>query len=173
MNESLMTHLYNFNLMHTLEILGIVGLLAVVLWGVSKTATPVKTSAIVAMVSAVMVGGLAPSAIAAAANDNALSPGQKALNEELRTDPGGVQYEGIEYPQVDGTPLSDREITARIYENAPDDLKVSVASGAVRLSGTVRDMDTAKRIVQNVREIPGVHEVSYDLGTADEVSASR
>lgn len=158
--------------MHTLEILGIAGLLIAALWNFANPASSVKASVMMAVIVSVMVSGFAQPAMAAAANDDALSSGQKALNEELRTDPAGVQYEGIEYPQATGTPLSDRQITARIYDNAPDNLKVSVASGAVRLSGTVRDMDTAKRIVQNVREIPGVHEVSYDLGTANEVSTS-
>ena len=158
--------------MHTLEILGMMGLLATAVWSLSKTTTPIKVGVSVAVIASVIVGGLAQPALAAAANDNALSQEQKALNEELRTDPAGVQYEGIEYPQVTGTPLSDRQITARIYNNAPDNLKVSVASGAVRLSGTVRDMGTAQRIVQNVREIPGVHEVSYDLGTAEDLEGT-
>lgn len=152
--------------MHILEILGLGGVLTAFVWGVSRTSVSLRLSAIAAVVLSIVVGGFAQPSIAAAANDNALSEGQKALNEELRTDPAGVQYEGIEYPQTVGTPLSDRQITARIYENAPDDLRVSVASGAVRLSGQVADLKTAKQIVQNVREIPGVHEVSYDLGTA-------
>lgn len=151
--------------MHTLELLGIIGTVAAIAWGISKSANPLKASAVFALVASIVVGGFAQPTIAAAANDNALSEGQKALNEELRTDPGGVQYEGIEYPQATGTPLSDREITARIYHNAPDHLKVSVSNGAVRLSGPVASKSEAKQIVQNVREIPGVHEVSYDLRT--------
>lgn len=154
--------------MHTLELLGIVGTLAAALWLFSKTDISLKTGAVMAVIVSLVVGGFAQPSIAAAANDNALSEGQKALNEALRTDPDNVQYEGIEYPQTKGTPLSDREITARIYDNAPDNLKVSVSNGAVRLSGTVRNRDVAKKIVKNVREIPGVHEVSYDLGTAEE-----
>lgn len=160
-------------MMQTLEFLGIVGILAAVIWGLAKTVTPIKTGAVMAVVLSLVVGGFAQPASAAAANDDSLSEGQKALNEELRTDPAGVQYEGIEYPQVDGTPLSDREITARIYNNAPDNLKVSVASGAVRISGTVENKEVAKEIVQNIREIPGVHEVSYDLGTVEDVGTVR
>ena len=148
------------------------GLLATAIWSQSRTATPIKVGVSIALIASVIVGGFAQPALAAAANDNALSQEQQALNEELRTDPAGVQYEGIEYPNVTGTPLSDRQITARIYNNAPDDLRVSVSSGAVRLSGTVRDMGTAQQIVQNVREIPGVHEVSYDLGTAKDLEGT-
>jgi hypothetical protein len=152
--------------MYTLEAIGIFCLLAAIAWSILKASSPLNMATIAAIALFLIVGGFAQPTIAAAANDNALSAEQKVLNETLRTDPAGVQYEGIEYPQAVGTPLSDRQISARIYDNAPDDLKVSVSSGAVRLSGTVRNMDTAQRIVQNVREIPGVHEVSYDLVTA-------
>ena len=160
-------------MMHTLEILGIVGTLAITLAAVFKAEIPLRTGAVMAIVLSFVVGGFAQPVLAAAANDAALSEGQKALNEQLRTDPDRVQYEGIEYPNAEGTPLSDREITSRIYRNAPDNLKVSVSNGAVRLSGTVKNQRVAQEIVQNVREIPGVHEVSYDLGTAQDVTASK
>lgn len=158
--------------MHTLELLGIVGAVAA-LWVVSKAKAPFRVGAAIAIVLSFVIGGFSQPVLAAAANDASLSEGQKALNEQLRTDPDRVQYEGIEYPDAKGTPLSDREITARIYDKAPDNLKVSVSNGAVRLSGTVKNQKVAQEIVKDVREIPGVHEVSYDLGTAEDVTASK
>ena len=95
-----------------------------------------------------------------------LTEGQKALNENLKTTPQGNQYQGIEYSQVKGAPLSDQQITERIKDEIPENLKLSVASGSVRLSGKVSDRRTAQEIVQDIKEIPGVHEVSYDLGLA-------
>lgn len=105
-------------------------------------------------------------ALAAAVDDNVLSEGQKALNENLKTTPQGNQYQGIEYPQVEGAPLSDREITEKIRDEIPANLKFSVASGSVRISGKVSSRSKAQDIVQDIKEIPGVHEVSYDLGIA-------
>jgi len=105
-------------------------------------------------------------ALAAAVDDNVLTEGQKALNENLKTTPNGNQYQGIEYPDAKGTPLSDKQITERIKDEIPAGLKLSVASGSVRLSGKVSDRSTAQEIVQDIKEIPGVHEVSYDLGLA-------
>jgi len=107
---------------------------------------------------------IASPAWAAAVNDNALSEGQKALNETLKSTPQDNQYQGIEYPQVTGEALSDREITQRIQREIPDHLKVSVSSGAVRVSGKVNNRNEAQGVVQDIKEVPGVHEVSYDLG---------
>lgn len=122
----------------------------------------------IGVLSATVLTGLmlstATPAMAAAANDNALSEGQKGLNETLKTTPQDNQYQGIEYPQVTGDPLSDREITRRIQQEIPDNVKLSVSNGAVRLSGKVSNRDEAQHIVQDIKEVPGVHEVSYDLG---------
>lgn len=118
-----------------------------------------------ALLAVTLIGFTQP-ATAGAVDDNVLSEGQKALNENLKTTPQGNQYQGIEYPQVTGTPLSDQQITEKIKREIPDNLKLSVASGSVRLSGKVSDRRTAQRIVQDIKEIPGVHEVSYDLGLA-------
>lgn len=119
---------------------------------------------LVAALVSVLSLSIAQPALAAAANDNTLSEGQKALNETLKTTPKENQYQGIEYPQVTGEPLSDREITRKVRNEVPSNLKVSVSNGSVRLSGKVSDRRTAQRIVQDVKEIPGVHEISYDLG---------
>lgn len=65
---------------------------------------------------------------------------------------------------IKGTPLGDQEITDRVNSQVPETLKISVSNGSVRLSGKVSDRDTAQAIVEEVKSIPGVHEVAYDLG---------
>lgn len=130
----------------------------------SKLPARGQTGVTIAALFTVMLSFATQPAFAAAANDNVLSEGQQQLHETLKTDPGGNQYQGIEYPQVTGEPLSDREITQRIENEVPSDIKLSVSNGAVRVSGQVNNRDVAQRIVQDIKEIPGVHEVSYDLG---------
>lgn len=119
---------------------------------------------ITATVVTVLMTAWASPAIAAAANDAVLSEGQQELHETLRKSPTGNQYSGIEYPQSTGEPTSDRELITQVQQSVPGDVKLSVSNGSVRLSGQVGSLDEAKRIVQDVKEIPGIHEVSYDLG---------
>jgi hypothetical protein len=112
----------------------------------------------------VAIFGFSQPATAAAVNDNVLSKPQAELNETLKTTPNGNQYQGIEYADTKGSPLSDREITRKIDNTAPDSLKISVANGSVRLSGKMSDRGTAQSLIQTIKEIPGVHEISYDIG---------
>lgn len=123
-----------------------------------------KTGILAATLVATMMIAFASPVAAAAADDNVLSKGQEALNENLKTTPEGDQYQGIEYAQEKGRHLSDREITKRVQKKIPNDVKLSVSNGSVRLSGEVANRDKAQRIVQSIKEIPGVHEISYDLG---------
>jgi hypothetical protein len=125
-----------------------------------------KVGIVTAAFLAITLTGFTQPSLAAAVDDNVLTEGQKALNENLKTTPQGNQYQGIEYPQVKGAPLSDQQIAERIKDEIPEGLKLSVASGSVRLSGKVSDRRTAQEIVQDIKEIPGVHEISYDLGLA-------
>ncbi len=113
---------------------------------------------------AVMLVGFTQPALAGAVNPNALTDEQKDLNETLLSTPNDSQYEGIEYAEVKGTPLGDQDITDRVERKVPDTLKISVSNGSVRLSGKVKSRDTARAIIEDVKSIPGVHEVSYDLG---------
>lgn len=108
--------------------------------------------------------GLAQPAFAGAVDGDVLTNDQQELNEKLQTTPSGNQYQGIEYADVKGTPLGDREITDRVVAQTPKDLKISVSNGSVRLSGKVSDRSAAQAIIKEVKAIPGVHEVSYDLG---------
>jgi hypothetical protein len=151
-------------MMSSLDLLLIVAALGAVAVLYVKLPDRAKTGVVAATLLSVMLGVAAQPTLAAAANDNALSEGQKALHETLKTTPNGNQYQGIEYPQVTGEPLSDREISRRIEREAPRNIKLSVSNGAVRLSGQVNNRDVAQRLVQDIKEIPGVHEVSYDLG---------
>ena len=111
-----------------------------------------------------MVIGFTQPAMAGAVNGDVLTNDQQKLNETLQSNPSDSQYQGIEYADVKGTPLGDQEITNRVERQVPENLKVSVSNGSVRLSGKVSDRDTAQAIVNDVKSIPGVHEVAYDLG---------
>ncbi|MBE9098123.1 BON domain-containing protein [Vacuolonema iberomarrocanum] len=120
-------------------------------------------------VAVFVLGGLAPAAQAAE-----ISPllavtrdaGQsiETLDDGMTQTSKGGQYQGLEYPNAKGTPLSDSEITRRIQADAPGTLVMSVSNGSVRLSGNVSDRKTAEGIVATVKALPGVHEVAYDIG---------
>jgi uncharacterized membrane protein YhiD involved in acid resistance len=132
-----------------------------------------KMDWVAAAVLTVMLIGFAQPASAAAVNDNVLTKGQETLNEVLKTTPGGNQYQGIEYAETKGAPLSDREITKRVEKTIPEQLKLSVSNGSVRLSGTVYDRGTIQNIIEDVKAIPGVHEVSYDIGLENRTIDNR
>lgn len=123
-----------------------------------------QTGVVAVMLATALMTAFAGPVMAAAANDKALSDGQKALQETLKTTPQDNQYQGIEYAQAKGKPLSDREITRRVEKEVPDNIKLSVSNGSVRLSGQVNNRNVAQRIIQDIKELPGVHEISYDLG---------
>lgn len=123
-----------------------------------------QASLVAAVCLAVLLVGFTQPAVAGAVQGDALTQGQKELNETLQTTPQGTQYQGIEYADAKGTPLGDQEITDRVKSKIPKELKVSVSNGSVRLSGEVADRGTAQAIVDDVQKIPGVHEVAYDLG---------
>jgi osmotically-inducible protein OsmY len=123
-----------------------------------------QTGVVAAMLATVLMTAFASPVMAAAANDNALSNDQQALQETLKTTPHNNQYQGIEYAQTTGESLSDREIMRRVKKEIPDNVKLSVSSGSVRLSGQVNSRDVAQRIIQDIKTMPGVHEISYDLG---------
>ena len=100
--------------------------------------------------------------------DSALqTPEQKQLDERLKLNPGGGQYSGVEYVKKEwkrSKALSDREIRDTIKSDIQEDLVAMVTNGSVILSGTVKDQDTARKIVKRVKRIPGVHEITFELG---------
>ncbi|MFP5269942.1 BON domain-containing protein [Coleofasciculus sp.] len=90
---------------------------------------------------------------------------QQQEREKLTTSAVGSQYQGIEYVESSkgGNELSDSQIQDKIKSDISENLVAGVASGAVRLSGTVKDQATARKIVEKIKDIPGVHEITFDL----------
>lgn len=94
-------------------------------------------------------------------------PGQEQLGEDLKLTPDGDHYSGLEYAERTAKgeeALSDQNIQESIESFAGDDVIVAVANGSVRLSGKVKDKKTAQNIIEQTKEIPGVHEVTFNLG---------
>ncbi|MFP4102523.1 BON domain-containing protein [Coleofasciculus sp.] len=94
---------------------------------------------------------------------------QQQEREKLTTSAVGTQYQGIEYVESSkgGKELSDSQIQDKIESDISENLVAGVASGAVRLSGTVKDRATARKIVEQIKDIPGVHEITFDLALED------
>ncbi|MBD2308983.1 BON domain-containing protein [Chroococcidiopsis sp. FACHB-1243] len=108
----------------------------------------------------------APHFAALGADDNALTKEQKALDENLRSNPEGTQYTGLESVPKDssGKQLNDVAIKEFILSNVRGDLAVDVTNGSVMLTGRVEDKKTARAIVEQIKQIPSVQEISFSLG---------
>ena len=92
---------------------------------------------------------------------------QQALQENLNITPDGGHYSGIEYAdRTQGVEkaISDESIEQTLEEYSSDNLTVAVANGSVRLSGRVKDKDVARHIIEQTKAIPGVHEITFNLG---------
>lgn len=114
--------------------------------------------------SAAAVGPLA----ALGTSDSAINQEQQAFEEELKLDPTGGHYSGIEYSDKTArNQPSDQEILNEVEPQLEDTMVAAVSNGSVRLSGRVEDRATAENIVESVKEIAGVHEVAFDLGLSD------
>lgn len=145
---------------------------------ISNSNTEQRRFAAIPMLVAMLLvlSSLAPSAQAAAA-DATVAVARRAGQSTEALDQGrtktgvGTQFQGLEYPDAKGTPLSDRAISQRVRAKAPDTLVMSVSNGSVRLSGEVTDRQTAEEIVEMVKAIPGVHEVAYDIGLTEDDNA--
>jgi len=94
---------------------------------------------------------------------------QQPNNEKVTTSAAGSQYQGIEYVESSqgGKELTDSQIQDKIESDISENLVAGVASGAVRLTGTVKDQATARKIVEKIKDIPGVHEITFDLALED------
>ncbi|MEQ9239148.1 MAG: BON domain-containing protein [Coleofasciculus sp. E2-BRE-01] len=88
--------------------------------------------------------------------------------EKLTTSAAGNQYQGIEYIESSqgGKELTDSQIQDKISDIS-ENLVAGVSSGAVRLTGTVKDQATARKLVEKIKDIPGVHEITFDLALED------
>ncbi len=65
--------------------------------------------------------------------------------------------------------VSDDSIKKSIKPYTSDSLVVEVANGSVQLSGRV-DKETAQNIVEHIKAIPGVHEITFNLGLNNKAS---
>ncbi|MEQ8960845.1 MAG: BON domain-containing protein [Coleofasciculus sp. C2-GNP5-27] len=94
---------------------------------------------------------------------------QQPNNEKVTTSAVGSQYQGIEYVESSrgGKELSDSQIQDKIESDVSENLVAGVASGAVRLTGTVKDQATARKYIDQIKDIPGVHEITFDLAIED------
>lgn len=109
-----------------------------------------------------------PHLAALGASDSVLNQPQKDLEEEgLKLNPGLGQYSGVEdVPERlwTGQALSDQGIERKIKSEITDDLVIDIKNGEVLLSGRVEDKETAQDIVEQVKEIPGVRQITFELG---------
>lgn len=86
---------------------------------------------------------------------------------DLKVNPGGGHYTGLEYakqPKAGEAFLNDDDIQEKIESQVNDNVTVAVANGSVRLTGRVNSEKDARQLVEEVKEIPGVHEITFDLG---------
>jgi len=113
----------------------------------------------------------APHLAALGASDRVLNQPQKDLEEQgLKLNPGGGQYSGVEdVPErVNlGQQLSDTEIENKIKSDIANDLVIDIKNGEVLLSGMVKNQETAHNIVEQVKQIPGVRQITFELGLLD------
>ena len=66
--------------------------------------------------------------------------------------------------------VSDDSIEKSIKGFASKDVVVAVANGSVRLSGRVKDKETAQALVEQIKAITGVFEITFNLGLDNPVS---
>lgn len=107
-----------------------------------------------------------PQLAAMGAADNALDQRQRVLDEDLKIDPTRLRYRGLEYVQFqpEAERLTDPEIKSFIQSDINPEVFAAVASGSVQIFGNVQDIDIARSIVTQTKDIPGVREVMFDIG---------
>lgn len=116
-----------------------------------------------------------PNLAALGARDSAIHEPQQTMEEDLKLTPGGGHYSGIEYSDSARTAenqpsVSDETIQESIEPYTNDNLIVSVTNGAVKLSGKVEDKEIARHVVEQIKQIPGVHEITFDIGLENQAS---
>jgi len=107
-----------------------------------------------------------PQFAAMGAFDSALNERQRILDEDLKIDPTRLRYRGLEYVQFqpDSEKLSDPQIKSTIKSDINNDVFVAVASGSVQVFGDVQDITIARNIVTQIKAVPGVREIMFDIG---------
>ena len=116
-----------------------------------------------------------PNIAALGARDSAIHESQQTMEKNLKLTPGGGHYSGIEYSDSarnaeSQPPVSDQTIQESIEPYTSDNLIVSVTNGAVKLSGKVENKEVARHVVEEIKEIPGVHEITFDIGLENQAS---
>ena len=106
-----------------------------------------------------------PAIAAQGATDEGITENPSATEEQIKTSSPGSQYSGIEYveEQMGGRTISDDVLKSRI-KDVRNDLAVAVSNGAARITGTVENQKVARNVVEEIKEIPGIHEITFDLG---------
>ena len=85
------------------------------------------------------VPALAADSVQPGAIKHFVSQEQRELEEDLNLTPGGSHYSGIEHidrTSANETAASDEAIEQTLEEFSSDDVKIAVANGSVKLSGT-------------------------------------
>jgi hypothetical protein len=86
----------------------------------------------------------------------------------------GDELEGLCIAQGQNGSQSDADITKEIKSKASDEnnLIVRVDNGMVLLSGSVKDEKTARNLVNQVEQVPGVHFITVELGLTNKTNSN-
>lgn len=142
-------------------LLGCTGMTA---WFLSRSSNRLRFLTIVASVTLFSWGtlaGIAPSP-ALSAPQSSQAP---EAEQQLKATATSGKYIGLEY--VQGSSSGQAQEDEAIIETITDmneDLVVQSSNGSVFLSGEVEDRQSARSLVDEIKEIPGVVQISYELG---------
>lgn len=98
---------------------------------------------------------------------------EQKTSENLRLTLDGNHYSGVERPRRNIEVIevvNDNTIEKSIETYTTDRIIVSVADGSVSLSGQVQNLDVAQNVVEQVKAIPGVSEVTFNFSLDRETS---
>ncbi len=145
-----------------LVILGVSGLLLLRRFQALRLAS--VSLAVTILLLTTITPALADNQIAAlGARDETVS----ADETDLKLNPGAGHYSGLEYAERTNevqNPVSDEVIKQTIDKKADDGVVFAVSNGSVRLSGQIDNKEDAENLISQIKEIPGVHEITFDLG---------
>ena len=152
-----------------LSVVGVAGSILFSLFTTQKKYLLYSTAILLAI--AILGYSLDASAVADAVSqdmsDRSTTIERQTLEEDLNLTPDGGHYSGVEYAertQGAAEAVSDEVIESTIAQYASDNLVIAVANGSVRVSGRVEDKETARHAIEQIKKIPGVHEITFNLG---------
>ena len=158
------------NLINPLLVLFLSALGVILCWAIAKNKQLPSAAIALTIVwfsSSYSLSALAADTLPSVAIDRFVSEEQQELEEDLNLTPGSGHYSGVEHAErTEGTAMavSDETIEQTLEQYASDDLVIAVANGSVRVSGTVKDREVARHVVEQIKKIPGVYEVTFNLG---------